>query len=74
MTDFKNHLRRDQGQAVATVNRALGSLRRYFGWLADQGHVRSNPAEPVKALAPPKLDQGHEQSQVRQLLREIGAE
>ncbi len=72
MTDFKNYLRRDQGRAVATVNRALGSLRRYFGWLADQGHVRSNPAKPIKELRRQQLaPKGMERSQVRQLLREI---
>jgi integrase/recombinase XerC len=71
-TDFKTHLRRDQGQAVATVNRALVTLRRYFGWLVDQGHVPANPVKPVKelrkvALAPKGLDR----SVVRRLLREI---
>lgn len=71
-TDFKNWLRRDQGQAVATVNRALVTLRRYLGWLADKGHVPANPVKPVKelrkvALAPKGLDR----SAVRRLLREI---
>ena len=72
VTDFKDYLRRAKGQAVATVNRALVSVRRFFGWLADQGHVKVNPAKPVKELrkqqlAPKGLDRG----QVRQLLREI---
>lgn len=31
VTDFREWLRRDQGQAVATVNRALVSLRGVFG-------------------------------------------
>src|SRR5262245_41902259 len=39
VSDFRDHLRRDQGQAVATVNRALVTIRRYFKWLAEQGHV-----------------------------------
>ena len=30
VTDFKDHLRREQGQAVATVNRALVTIRRYL--------------------------------------------
>ena len=30
ITDFRDHLRRDKGQAVATVNRALVMLRRFF--------------------------------------------
>ena len=72
VTDFKNWLRREQGQAVATVNRALVTLRRYFGWLVDQGHLPANPVKPVKelrkvALAPKGLDR----STVRRLLREV---
>ncbi len=72
VADFREHLRREQGQAVATVNRALVTVRRFFAWLADQGHVASNPAKKVKelrrqALAPKGLDR----SQVRRLLREV---
>jgi site-specific recombinase XerD len=72
VTDFRDHLRREQCQAVATVNRALVSVRRFFAWLADQGHVQANPAKMVKelrrqALAPKGLDG----SQVRLLLREV---
>jgi site-specific recombinase XerD len=72
ITDFRNHLRRNQSQAVATVNRNLVTIRRFFGWLVEQGHVAANPAKPVKelkrtALAPKGLDR----SQVRKLLREI---
>jgi site-specific recombinase XerD len=72
ISDFRDHLRRDKGQAVATVNRALVMLRRFFGWLGEQGHVTTNVAQSVKelrrqALAPKGLDR----SQVRRLLREI---
>ena len=72
ITDFREHLRREQGQAVATVNRAIVTVRKFFGWLVDQGHVSANPAKPVKeltrqALAPKGLDR----SQVRKLLREV---
>ena len=72
ITDFREHLRREQGQAVATVNRAIVTVRKFFGWLADQGHISANPAKPVKelkrqALAPKGLDR----SQVRKLLREF---
>lgn len=72
VTDFKDHLRRNQGQAVATVNRALVTLRRFFAWLVDEGCISSNPAKPVKELRrvelPPK---GMERANVRRLLREI---
>src|SRR5579859_6888147 len=61
VADFRDYLRREQGQAVATVNRALVTVRRFFAWLTDQGHVASNPAKKVKelkrqALAPKGLD------------------
>jgi site-specific recombinase XerD len=72
ITDFREHMRREQGQAVATVNRAIVTVRKFFGWLVDQGHVPANPAKLVKelkrqALAPKGLDR----SQVRKLLREV---
>lgn len=72
VVDFRDHLRREKKQAVATVNRSLVLLRRFFGWLADQGHVPANPAKAVKelkrqALAPKGLDR----AQVRKLLREV---
>ena len=72
ITDFREHMRREQGQAVATVNRAIVTVRKFFGWLVDQGHVPANPAKPVKelrrqALAPKGLDR----AQVRKLLREV---
>lgn len=72
VVDFRDHLRREKQQAVATVNRSLVLLRRFFGWLTDQSHVPANPAKPVKelkrqALAPKGLDR----SQVRKLLREV---
>ena len=72
VTDFREWLRRDQGQAVASVNRALVSLRRFFGWLAEQGHVQANPAVAVKELRRQMLaPKGLERSQVRHLLREV---
>src|SRR3954454_17510818 len=36
ITDFRESLRR-QGQAAATVNRCLVTLRKLFGWLVSQG-------------------------------------
>jgi integrase/recombinase XerC len=72
VTDFKDHLRREKGQAVATVNRALVTLRRYLGWLAEQGHVPSNPARKVKELRRVQLaPKGLERAVVRRLLREV---
>ncbi len=72
VTDFRDFLRREQNQAVATVNRALVTLRGFFGWLTDQGHVKANPADGVKELRRQLLaPKGLERSQVRRLLREV---
>lgn len=72
ITDFRDHLRREKGQAVATVNRTLVMVRRFFGWLADQGHIAANPGKPVKELRRQQLaPKGLERSQVRRLLREV---
>lgn len=72
VTDFRDHLRREQQQAVATVNRALVTLRKFFGWLADKGHVAANPAKAVKELRRQSLaPKGLDRSQVRKLLREV---
>lgn len=70
--DFRNYLRRDKSQAVATVNRALVTIRRFFGWLANQDHVPVNPAQTVKELRRVELaPKGLDRAQVRRLLREI---
>lgn len=72
ITDFREYLRRKQGQAVATVNRALVTVRKFFGWLVDQGHVPTNPAKPVKELKRQVLaPKGLDGAQVRKLLREV---
>ena len=72
VADFKNHLRRDRGQAVATVNRNLTTIRRFFGWLTERGHVVANPAKMVKELKRTILaPKGLDRTQVRKLLREL---
>jgi integrase/recombinase XerC len=72
VTDFKDHLRRKQGQAVATVNRCLVTIRRYLSWLGESGHLKANPAKPVKELRRQQLaPKGMEPDEVRRLLREI---
>lgn len=72
VSSFRDHLRRDQGQAVSTVNRGLVTIRSFFNWLVEEGHLSANPARKVKelkrqALAPKGLDR----PQVRHLLREV---
>ncbi|MFO0847586.1 MAG: tyrosine-type recombinase/integrase [Gemmataceae bacterium] len=72
VSDFRDHLRREGGQAVATVNRALVTIRRYFGWLADHDHIPANPASSVKKLRRQQLaPKGLDRAQVRKLLREV---
>jgi site-specific recombinase XerD len=72
ITDFRESLRRDDGQAVSTVNRCLVTLRKFFGWLAEHGHVENNPARPVKELRRQQLaPKGLDRAQVRKLLREV---
>jgi len=71
LVSFKRYLRETLGQSVSTVNRALVSLRKYLGWLVEQGHMPVNPAKVVKELRNQQpVPQGLEPSQVRKLLRE----
>jgi site-specific recombinase XerD len=72
ITDFRDSLRRDQQQAVATVNRALVSVRKLFGWLCEAGHLPINPAKGVKELRKQELaPKGLDRAQVRRLFREV---
>ena len=50
VTDFRNYIRIEKGLAVATVNRAVTLLRRFFGWLVERGELKADPAKPVKQL------------------------
>jgi site-specific recombinase XerD len=72
VSGFRDHLRRDRGQAVATVNRALTTVRSFFDWLVETGHLTSNPAKKVKELRRQQLaPKGLDRPQVRRLLREV---
>ena len=72
LTGFRRFLREERNQAVATVNRALVSIRRYLDWLVKEGNIQNNPAKEVKELRRQKLvPQGLERNQIRRLLREI---
>ena len=72
VTDFRDHLRRERGLAVATVNRALVMVRRFFGWLVEKGHLPANPAKGVRELKRVQLSpKGLEKAQVRKLFREL---
>jgi len=72
ITDFRDHLRREKGQAVASVNRALVTVRCFWAWLTIKGVVPANVAQPVKELRRVQLaPKGLDRSQVRRLLREV---
>lgn len=72
VVDFRNHLHREQRQAVASVNRALVMIRRFFEWLVHDGLLEANPAKGVKELRRQQLaPKGLERNDVRRLLREI---
>ncbi|QGJ68641.1 Integrase [Planctomycetales bacterium 10988] len=72
ITDFRDSLRRDQEQAVSTVNRALVSVRRFCRWLCESGHLPTNPAKGVKELRKQELaPKGLDRAEVRRLFREV---
>ena len=72
LTDFRTHLHRDQRQAVASVNRCLVMVRRWFDWLVEKNHLTVNPAKLVKELRrQPLAPSGLDGASVRRLLREI---
>jgi len=72
VSDFRDWLRREKQGAVSTVNRSLVTLRRFFGWLADHGHVAANPAKRVQELRKTVLaPKGLKRDEVRKLLREV---
>ena len=51
ITDFKDGLRRQQGQAVSHDQSCIVTLRRFFAWLVEQGYIPANPVKPVKKTA-----------------------
>ncbi len=72
VSSFRDHLRRDRGQAVSTVNRRLVTIRCFLNWLVEEGHLTANPARKVKELKRQQLaPKGLDCAQVRKLLREV---
>ena len=72
VADFREHLARVRRQSVATVNRALVSIRRFLRHLVDSGALSGNPAESVKELRRmPIIAKGLTTAEVRKILREI---
>ncbi len=74
VADFREHLVRVEGRAVATVNRCLVMVRRVFDWLVSEGELSSSPAKGVKELRrQPLAPKGLSRPEVRKLLREAEA-
>jgi site-specific recombinase XerD len=70
--DFRNYLRREKKQAVASINRALVLIRRFFDWCVREKVISTNPAKQIKELRRQQLaPKGLDRPDVRRLLREI---
>ncbi|NQU66071.1 MAG: site-specific integrase, partial [SAR324 cluster bacterium] len=50
ITDFREYLRQEKQQAASTINRNLASIRKYFKWLFQKGHIDVNPTISIKEL------------------------
>ena len=50
ITLYRSHLKNALGLKPATINRHLISIKRYFGWTADEGLVARDPAKAVKLV------------------------
>ena len=50
LTRYRDYLQHDLQLQPATINRHLVSLKRYFGWAADQQLITRNPASVVKLV------------------------
>lgn len=72
ITGFKDHLRKVEGKAVSTVNRAVVAVRRFYAWLVDEGLMTTNPCKRVRELRRQQLaPKGLDRAQARRLLREV---
>jgi integrase/recombinase XerC len=72
VADFRDQSRRNLLYSVSSVNRYLVSLRRFFGWLVENGHLSANPVKLVKQLRQQELaPKGMDKTEVRRLLREV---
>lgn len=72
VADFRDHLFNTQRQCVATVNRAVVSVRSFLGHLVQTGVLPANPAKAVKEMRRVKtVPKGLSNSQVRRIMREV---
>ena len=69
LTRYRAYLQKDQRQKPASVNRALISLKRYFGWAMENHSISYDPSAIVKLVgqeeaAPRHLEDNEEQALV----------
>ncbi len=59
-----------EGLQHTSIDRHLATLRSFFGWLVDDGHLPKNPAEGVRFLNPRKISTtiGFTDEEVRKVL------
>lgn len=50
ITRYRDYLKEDLGRKSATINRYLISLKRYFAWAVEVGHIVRDPAHVVKLV------------------------
>lgn len=50
ITLYRSHLKNVLGLKPASINRHLISIKRYFGWVTDEGFVGRDPAKVVKLV------------------------
>jgi len=72
IADFREYLKSEKRQAVSTINRNLASIRKYFKWLSEIGHIEVNPTLDIKVLKKQQMaPQGLSRAEIRKLLREV---
>lgn len=71
VADYRNHLQNIERKAVATVNRALVTIRRFMEWSVENKLCGKNIAKGVKEIRrQPLAPQGLQNDEIRRLFRE----
>jgi site-specific recombinase XerD len=68
LTRYRTSLQADEQQKPASVNRALISLKRYFGWASGHQLITNNPSTAVKLVGQEKSPPRHLDDQEEQAL------
>ncbi len=48
LQDYRSHMQTVENAKPATINKALATLKTFFSWAVDAGHVNANPTLKVK--------------------------